>query len=103
MHIHSKEFEQAFAEMEGEEHAHFSLEVEGFTIKGVREQFGALTANLTSEERSSKSLVPGLNPIYGRGSWNRYVVRRNGEVVFSAYHATPDNQNKARRLGFEVR
>ena len=39
--------------------------------------------------------------IYGAGGWNRYFIRDN-EVTFSSFHATPEQTNKARAVGFTI-
>lgn len=41
--------------------------------------------------------------IYGNGGWNRYFVYPNGDVYFSAGHATmPGTLEKAKSLGFPI-
>jgi len=68
-YLTTKEFEQAFAFVEGEEHLQRSLA-------------GMMGQNSISYVR--EMLLGGQWPhvIYGNGGWNRYCVRPTGEVVF---------------------
>lgn len=38
--------------------------------------------------------------IYGAGGWNRYIVRYDGEIIFSRYHSTPARIEDAKNAGF---
>ena len=38
--------------------------------------------------------------IYGAGGWNRYIVRYDGEIIFSRYHSTAGRIEDAKNAGF---
>ena len=40
--------------------------------------------------------------VYGRGGGNRYFVKHDGDIFFSAHHALPKDVEKARALGFQI-
>lgn len=40
--------------------------------------------------------------IYGKGGYHRYVVRANGEVQFSSFHAIAERRPQAQALGFTL-
>ena len=41
--------------------------------------------------------------IYGASGYHRYIVRGDGRIVFSRYHATAEGIAKALAAGFDVR
>ena len=53
------------------------------------------------EEDDPNEILVGS--IYGSGGWNRYFIKRNGNILFSSGHASnkQDIQN-AKDLGFEI-
>lgn len=40
--------------------------------------------------------------IYGKGGYHRYIVRANGEVQFSSFHAIAERRPQAQALGFTL-
>jgi hypothetical protein len=45
--------------------------------------------------------VAGHCSIYGAGGWNRYFVRKNGKIIYSAYHG-PSKVKQAEDIGFDI-
>lgn len=64
----------------------------------------AVTTPDAREILNSECLTVRGNPaIYGLGGWNRYFVRYDGEIMFSAYHASnPEKEAQAKDAGFRV-
>jgi len=54
-------------------------------------------------EVENSSMSPIRNgTIYGSGGWHRYFVTKNGDIVFSAGHATEEGIARAMAAGFRI-
>jgi len=93
-----------------------SLNKDNYSIKQAKETAERMSQSVEEEriwakendedwievrDNNLNETVPGS--IYGMGGWNRYFIRRNGNVLFSSIHANQkqDIQN-AKDLGFEI-
>lgn len=104
-HINMKDIDRAVCAMIHIEGAKWALENEA--------QMGnhaVLTAHRNwkrAQERSERRNDPWILKdfgavIYGYGGHNRYFLRGNGTVEFSARHSSAKDVVKARELGFKV-
>ena len=83
------------------------LQVEGKLCCGEVQLAGGEAARdewsfYDTEENRLSSEPTGIS-IYGQGGWNRYFVRKSGEVMFSQRHAMDEKDiEKAKAAGFTI-
>lgn len=60
--------------------------------------------NWTPLDDEDRRHPPILDSIYGNGGVHRYMIRANGDILYSAFHSSvdPENIDRAKELGFEI-
>jgi len=81
-------------------------ETKGWTTKAREhaEEFVRQIKEWTPLDDEDKENPPLIGSIYGNGGVHRYMIRANGDILYSAFHSSvdPENIDRARELGFEI-
>lgn len=91
---------QAIADMEGEDFVIYNLCYQEQSPYSIPRAIRVLAENNPGHIRSFDAVVT-VSEIYGNGGFNRYFVRKNGDVLFSVPHSNRKSREKAERLGFK--